>query len=878
MHTKTSKAILTPLADAVSTLIVIIAEAEISGHGTPDLSELSKVVVTQIMTLLQIARKIGNSTTADKQLRESMPMPCNVVSDASELLLKSTGELSKAPKSSAGRGMLLEAVKGILRGTTDILYVHDDSEVRKILNSSKHVRSLIADLDTTPTKDTAKQHVALLSQLAQAIIPLLQFSTKRISEITAEALQFQLRQTVEFIVTESPNLLNSAKTFLVEPSNADGKKLLQNNCERIVSLTKTIDMIVQSNLENGLEVADIGLFKETLDKRRKMGDLLLSHSLADHVLRLGSADAFENLIYYGDLSQGLLESMKGNFLLLSNDTDRNKALETIDAVSKSIIQLAAIAKEALVDPSNEKLNHNAKQELRIIQSGLNILEGSLPSCLVQELIQTMAQLSDHEEKGTVIADLNGDCQKNDQAKFQKAHGAFVAERQKLGKLVRIVLNLLDRQKQELFHRIDAQNQGIESLSTSTEASTRFLFKNRNEIAEVTMKANMKSFTEKVKELRDTLISAESVFLAEDLVQGANEAFESNIAALQSAIHTGDLELAKNKRIALKFSAKHLTNIIEEEINFSSDPVYIKFLKVHSEKIEESFESIYLATNSVVLGEESLVGQSEGQKEEFLFTIKSLEIELRNLIDSIKNHKGAVDSLPNLYIKKEYKSECEQENSEENSKPEKVLINSNSETEKHEQMDQSESDLVALLKTRIKSLSLEDDFGRLNATNIYHAMETFRNLLNFSDQRTNIGKMDLFCGSLNRAAFTTIEPLFAENLEELKDFIQLIEKNVSSNNQKRLQGLKIQQEKLSQLVPDLMLEFNQRLNRSHSTADANPILVEFCFQAKLLKKNCLDQEGLIPFDELLRGASILLFKCRAILRYSFVVDSSELEIV
>ena len=72
MYTKTSKHILGTLAEAVSSLIIIISDAEINSALIPDLSQLGKVVVSQIQNLLEISKKIISQPSADSQLKQDM--------------------------------------------------------------------------------------------------------------------------------------------------------------------------------------------------------------------------------------------------------------------------------------------------------------------------------------------------------------------------------------------------------------------------------------------------------------------------------------------------------------------------------------------------------------------------------------------------------------------------------------------------------------------------------------------------------------------------------------------------------------------------------------------------------------------------------------
>lgn len=77
MHTNTSKAVLTPLADAVSTLIIIVSNAETEGTPLPNLSHLAEGVEVQIGNLVNVGKKIEAQPSADKQLKADMPKACS---------------------------------------------------------------------------------------------------------------------------------------------------------------------------------------------------------------------------------------------------------------------------------------------------------------------------------------------------------------------------------------------------------------------------------------------------------------------------------------------------------------------------------------------------------------------------------------------------------------------------------------------------------------------------------------------------------------------------------------------------------------------------------------------------------------------------------
>lgn len=78
MHTVTSKLILTPLAEAVFQLILIISDSDINETAIPDLSQLAKVVDGQIVNLVAIGTKIQNQPSADDKLKREMPEACEM--------------------------------------------------------------------------------------------------------------------------------------------------------------------------------------------------------------------------------------------------------------------------------------------------------------------------------------------------------------------------------------------------------------------------------------------------------------------------------------------------------------------------------------------------------------------------------------------------------------------------------------------------------------------------------------------------------------------------------------------------------------------------------------------------------------------------------
>ena len=252
MHTTTSKQILTPLAEAVFQLILIISEAEINQSAIPDLTQLAKIVDTQIVNLVSVGTKIQNQQAADEYLKIEMPKACDEVSKASFRLITGTTELSKNPYSKSGKNDLLESAKGILSGTSNVLYAFDNFEIRKIINIARLCSSKVESIENEISMQP-QQLVQLLMQSSQIVVQLAQLANKRVSELLSPKLQQRLKTAVEDLTRESPHLISSSKAFLLSANNSYIKNARNQSCRRLASICMEIEIVVQLESDEDLE-------------------------------------------------------------------------------------------------------------------------------------------------------------------------------------------------------------------------------------------------------------------------------------------------------------------------------------------------------------------------------------------------------------------------------------------------------------------------------------------------------------------------------------------------------------------------------------------------------------------------------------------------
>lgn len=76
MHTLTAKQILTPVADAVSQLIVVSSDAETYNRPLQDLTDVAAVVQSHAKNLVEVGTSMANSSQ-DTQLKVDMKTACS---------------------------------------------------------------------------------------------------------------------------------------------------------------------------------------------------------------------------------------------------------------------------------------------------------------------------------------------------------------------------------------------------------------------------------------------------------------------------------------------------------------------------------------------------------------------------------------------------------------------------------------------------------------------------------------------------------------------------------------------------------------------------------------------------------------------------------
>lgn len=168
-----------------------------------------------------------------------------LVSQSSALLISATEDLLANPVSHTGRTQLLDSVKGILEGTTNILDASDEFEIRKILNSNSLLVNLLKQIKNSSLEVKGhRDYIHLLKRLAQTVTSSCQLSTKRVKDIVSDKLAADLQDAILTVTRESNTYLTGCRMVLTWPTSEEAKQVHQTSQGILEMAIERINAIV----------------------------------------------------------------------------------------------------------------------------------------------------------------------------------------------------------------------------------------------------------------------------------------------------------------------------------------------------------------------------------------------------------------------------------------------------------------------------------------------------------------------------------------------------------------------------------------------------------------------------------------------------------
>ena len=537
MHTKSSKLVLSPLADAVSTLIMIISESEISGTATPDLSKLSQAVdaqvclTKQIKNLVNVSTKITNQSSSDSILKLQMPKGCKIVLEGSALLLHSTSQLFNNPVSHEGRQGLLEAVKGILDGTSAILEAFDEFEMRKIFNALKSTRdllSLIQSQSLTPESEAAYVHI--LRRTAQAFNSASRLSGKRSKDIISVALAKHLDDAVMAFTRRTVHYLEACELQVQFEKSSDSKALFLVLVKELESLSLTIEKIVScKDIEDYYPILAKDITKNELSmllqKLREERDSLINEPLAQK-WKLDPHKTQNDSLLIMEFSKEVAASIRNSCVF---QNEENKLVQS--NLKESFMELCEGLKKTIEGSKDqlnaEKLSHDGRAYIQAIDQCVNVMyTTSITGHLVDVFIVIGDLLDSNDEyckliRETCVGALRAQLLNQTTNGIPDLALRFKAQSSQLSTLMTHMLKNISESHEAYGALLTARGRiqiGQESILESLQMYSRHP---ENLILSNMVQSFLKEFTELASELQKITILSGKLFSVSELLQAAS---------------------------------------------------------------------------------------------------------------------------------------------------------------------------------------------------------------------------------------------------------------------------------------------------------------------------------------------------------------------
>ncbi|XP_038053445.1 vinculin-like isoform X4 [Patiria miniata] len=208
-RTKTIHSILDPVAQQVGHLVILHEQAE-DGNAMTDLTSPIKIVDQAVSNLVAVGKQTA-STSKDEILRREMPPTFTQVERSSGLLVEASALLKADPYSVPARKKLIEGARGILQGTSDLLFVFDESEVRKIVKICEGVLQLLA---VSEVVDTMQDILTFVQALTPGVTNMNSQVSARREELINASHAAQLAQHSEQFQKLIPLLVSSMKIYV----------------------------------------------------------------------------------------------------------------------------------------------------------------------------------------------------------------------------------------------------------------------------------------------------------------------------------------------------------------------------------------------------------------------------------------------------------------------------------------------------------------------------------------------------------------------------------------------------------------------------------------------------------------------------------------
>lgn len=222
-HTKTIQMILEPVAEQVSTLVLIHEQGK-DGNRMPDLINPIMTVKNAVSNLVKVGKE-QIQTSKDEILKLDTPPALQKVETSADMLVEASQLLAADNERESvevtaggmeGRKKLISGSRGILQGTSDLLLVFDEAEVRRICKVCRNVRDY---LQQSSIVSGMEDLVVFVKSLTPGTTSLARMIGDRCKDLTNQNHVAALTEEIDQVKAYIPGLISSLKAYVQNVNN-----------------------------------------------------------------------------------------------------------------------------------------------------------------------------------------------------------------------------------------------------------------------------------------------------------------------------------------------------------------------------------------------------------------------------------------------------------------------------------------------------------------------------------------------------------------------------------------------------------------------------------------------------------------------------------
>ncbi|TPX44952.1 hypothetical protein SeLEV6574_g04182 [Synchytrium endobioticum] len=580
MYTVTTRSVLSPIAECVSELIQVVSESQARDTPLNDLSSLSRVMDEQVHQLITIARNIQYGTPDDTILADELSKACDEVSVASLMLIRATDDLKNDPFARAPKQTMLDAIRGILSGTTHLVYAVDDSDVRKIVVACDTAITLYSAIPGIPI-NPPQPLIQLVQQTANALVTVVQLSTKRVSELLQPLYQTRLKGAIKTLQRESPLMVTAVKTLILGGGRPEASVAVRDIEGQLARNLEEIKVIVQTR--DDPDTANVK-FKFDLGKQR--AELLrVQRGLCPKIVAGENVVVTELLDEIVDLSTGTIRMTRDAI----RDVRNPNGVVRVDALVKELNSLTGRIQEAvgqaLADPRNEEYRCELQTLLDSQSNRINLLEEELRRAIITELEGKFADLRVENDDG-VSKRLQVAAAQGDQEQTVAIASVFQDNAEHVVRLATLAVETTGAADPQLAEEIRIKISDISGLAHVLSAASQALAKHPQDgtVLEHTSAVST-AFQGAINELSNSLVQQEGLFNGFELIAAAKTSLEAAGVAYQQAVADGHEDKIKPVGGGLLLAADRIITIAQSERENAAEEAYKEELTAIIRKAE-----------------------------------------------------------------------------------------------------------------------------------------------------------------------------------------------------------------------------------------------------------------------------------------------------